>query len=363
MARVNNRNNGRRSDNNRPTRDSGAKSSRGKSFERKTTPFKKRTEKQSENSSFDERNDRSSRKSTPFNKGEDRSARTRSNAGDNKKSFSRNVSFKKTDFNRSDNKPFDRRNNNSSFKKRITKNRPRPEKDGLRLNQFIAHAGICSRREADKYIIAGLVSVNDKIITAMGHRVMPTDSVKFNNEKISSEKKVFLLLNKPKGYITTSDDPQKRKTVMELIAGACKERLYPVGRLDRQTTGLLLFTNDGEMAKKLTNPKQNVKKIYHVTLDKNLTAADMRKIDEGVSTEEGRIEVGTISYIKDAPKKEIGLEMYYGKSGIVRALFQHLGYSVSKLDRVYFGGLTKKDIPRGRHRFLTEQDIAMLKMI
>lgn len=335
MARVNNRNNGRRSDNNRPNKSGSARPSRSRSTEGRTTPFKKRTEDRSENKRFDDRNDRPKR----------------------------SVSFKKTAGDSSENKHFDRRNNNSSFKKRITKNRPRPAKDGMRLNQFIAHAGICSRREADKFIVAGLVSVNDKIITSMGHRVMPTDTVKFNNEKISSEKKVFLLLNKPKGYITTSDDPQKRKTVMELIAGACKERLYPVGRLDRQTTGLLLFTNDGEMAKKLTNPKQNIKKIYHVTLDKNLTAADMRKISEGINTEEGRIEVGTISYIKDAPKKELGLEMYYGKSGIIRALFQHLGYSVTKLDRVYFGGLTKKDIPRGRHRFLTEQDIAMLKMI
>ena len=192
----------------------------------------------------------------------------------------------------------------SPFKKRISKGpKNQAKKEGMRLNQFIAHAGICSRREADQFIAAGVVSVNDEVVVEMGYRLKPTDSVKFNNAVIKSEKKKYLLLNKPKGFICTSEDPKNRKTVMELVSGACKERLYPVGRLHRQTTGLLLFTNDGEMAKKLTNPKHGIKKIYHVLLDKNLKSLDLKKIVEGIKLEEGIAYVEAATYIKDAPKE------------------------------------------------------------
>ena len=250
------------------------------------------------------------------------------------------------------------------FNKRISKNpKNKIVKQGMRLNQFIAHAGICSRREADQFIVAGLVSINDEVVTKMGYRVKPSDVVKFNNELIKSEKKKYLLLNKPKGYICTSEDPKNRKTVMELVGLACKERLYPVGRLHRQTTGLLLFTNDGSMAKKLTNPKHGVKKIYHVLLDKNLKSDDLKKIIKGVNLEEGIANVESATYIKNAPKREVGIEIHRGKNNTVRRIFEHLGYNVLRLDRVYFAGLTKRDIPRGRHRFLSEQEVAMLKMI
>lgn len=253
---------------------------------------------------------------------------------------------------------------NTPFKKRVSKGpRKKPTNEGMRLNQFIAHAGICSRREADQFIAAGVVSINDEVVVELGYRVKPSDSVKFNNELIKSEKKKYLLLNKPKGFICTSEDPKNRKTVMELVSGACKERLYPVGRLHRQTTGLLLFTNDGEVAKKLTNPKHSVKKIYHVLLDKNLKSADLKKIVEGVNLEEGAAYVEAATYIKNAPKREVGIEIHRGKNSTVRRIFEHLGYNVLRLDRVYFAGLTKKDIPRGRHRFLSEQEVAMLKMV
>ena len=256
------------------------------------------------------------------------------------------------------------RGTSSPFKKRISKGpKNQAKKEGMRLNQFIAHAGICSRREADQFIAAGVVSVNDEVVVEMGYRLKPTDSVKFNNAVIKSEKKKYLLLNKPKGFICTSEDPKNRKTVMELVSGACKERLYPVGRLHRQTTGLLLFTNDGEMAKKLTNPKHGLKKIYHVLLDKNLKSLDLKKIVEGIKLEEGIAYVEAATYIKDAPKREVGIEIHKGKNSTVRKIFEQLGYKVLRLDRVYFAGLTKKDIPRGRHRFLSEQEVSMLKMI
>ncbi len=263
------------------------------------------------------------------------------------------------------------KNNNSKesskrtpFKKRISKNpKNKNSNQGIRLNQFIAHAGICSRREADQFIAAGLVTINDEVVMKMGYRVSPSDSVKFNNELIKSEKKRYLLLNKPKGYICSSDDPKNRKTVMELVAGTCKERLYPVGRLHRQTTGLLLFTNDGDIAKKLTNPKHGFKKIYHVLLDKNLKSVDLKKIVEGVNLEDGIAYVETVTYIKNTPKREVGIEIHKGKNSTVRRIFENLGYNVLRLDRVYFAGLTKKNIPRGRHRFLSEQEIAMLKMV
>ncbi len=241
----------------------------------------------------------------------------------------------------------------------------REEEDGkIRLNKYIANAGICSRREADDLIESGVVQVNGKTITEMGFRVSPTDIVKYGGQTLRKERMVYLLLNKPKDYVTTSDDPQKRKTVLELIQGACKERVYPVGRLDRATTGLLMFTNDGELTKKLTHPKYGVKKIYHVELDKPLKRSDFDKIAEGLELEDGPIKVDEVSYAGNgADKAIVGVEIHSGKNRIVRRIFEHLGYNVRKLDRVMFGSLTKKDMPRGRWRFLTEAEIGMLKMI
>ena len=275
----------------------------------------------------------------------------------------RQKSGERTPYNRED-RPDSKFNGpkKSIFRNRITKKSNAPTKPGMRLNQYIAHAGISSRREADQLIEAGLVSVNDKVITEMGFRVLDKDVVKFNNETLSSEKLRYLLLNKPKGYLV-SDDPSKKKTVIELMGEACKERIYPVGRLDRQTSGLLLFTNDGILSKKLTNPKHRFKKLYHVSLDKNLKATDMKKVVEGVNIDGNIIEIQQISYVQNASKKEVGIEMHIGKNKNISILFEKLGYSITKLDRVYFGGLTKKDVPRGRHRFLNEQEVAMLKMI
>ncbi len=241
----------------------------------------------------------------------------------------------------------------------------REEEDGkIRLNKYIANAGICSRREADDLITSGVVQVNGKVATEMGFRVSPTDIIKYGGQTLKKERMVYLLLNKPKDYVTTSDDPQKRKTVLELIAGACKERVYPVGRLDRATTGLLMFTNDGELTKKLTHPKYGVKKIYHVELDKPLKHSDLDKIKEGLELEDGPIKVDEVSYANNgADKTIVGVEIHSGKNRIVRRIFEHLGYNVRKLDRVMFGSLTKKDMPRGRWRFLTDAEVGMLKMI
>jgi 23S rRNA pseudouridine2605 synthase len=248
-----------------------------------------------------------------------------------------------------------------SFRNKISKRTVEETKPGMRINQFIAHSGISSRREADKLITAGLVSVNGKVITEMGFRVLPTDVVKFNNETISSEKLQYLLLNKPKGYLV-SDDPGKKKTVEELIGKACKERVYPVGRLDRQSSGLLLYTNDGAISKKLTNPKQRFKKIYHISLDKNLKHGDMKKMVETAGVNHF-LDIQTMAYVQNASKKEVGIEINRGKNKSIVDMFEKMEYKVTKLDRVYYGGLTKKDIARGRFRFLTEQEIALLKMI
>ena len=234
----------------------------------------------------------------------------------------------------------------------------------MRLNQYLAHAGICSRREADKLIESGVVSINGKIVTELGTKVQPGDSVQYGGDTIMGERKVYLLLNKPKGYISTFDDPEDRNTVMDLVKNACKERIYPVGRLDRNTTGLLLFTNDGDMTKKLTHPKHGVRKVYHVQLDKPLTRADMRQIEEGIELEDGLTTVDSIAYVKEeSDKSEVGLELHSGKNRVVRRIFESLDYKVIKLDRVVFAGLTKKDLPRGRWRFLSEQEINFLKMI
>ncbi|MFM2207299.1 MAG: hypothetical protein RL213_1274 [Bacteroidota bacterium] len=238
-----------------------------------------------------------------------------------------------------------------------------PDDGTTRLNKYISNCGICSRREADELIKAGLVSVNGKIITEMGFKVQPGDEVRYNNELLRGERPVYLLLNKPKDFITTVDDPGSRRTVMELVASACKERIYPVGRLDRNTTGVLLFTNDGDLARKLMHPSFEVQKVYHVTLDKALKPDDMDKILGGIYLDDGPVRVDDIAYAGDgSDRKEIGVEIHSGKNRIVRRIFEHFGLEVVKLDRTVFAGLTKKDLPRGRWRFLTEMEVAALKM-
>lgn len=237
-----------------------------------------------------------------------------------------------------------------------------PGDDSIRLNKFIASSGICSRREADELISAGVITVNGKSITQLGTKIKPGDDVRYNGKRMKTERKVYLLLNKPKDYVTTTDDPKERKTVMMLIDGACPERVYPVGRLDRQTTGVLLFTNDGDLAKKLTHPSYNKKKIYQVTLDKGITSSDMKELAEGVTLDDGFIQADGISYVSGETKKDVGLEIHSGRNRIVRRMFEHLGYRVSRLDRVYFAGLTKKNLPRGKWRFLSEKEVSRLQM-
>lgn len=232
----------------------------------------------------------------------------------------------------------------------------------IRLNKYIAHAGICSRREADKLIAAGLISVNGSVVTEVGTKIDPDADVRYNGERLGNERKVYLLLNKPKDYVTTVDDPHAKKTVMELVERACKERIYPVGRLDRNTTGVLLFTNDGDLTRRLTHPSFNKKKVYHVFLDKNLQHSDLNKIAEGIELDDGFIQPDAIAYASMDNKREIGLEIHSGKNRVVRRIFEHSGYKVTKLDRVYFAGLTKKNLPRGRWRFLTDKEIKSLKM-
>lgn len=234
----------------------------------------------------------------------------------------------------------------------------------IRINRFIANAGICSRREADTLISEGVVEVNGKIITELGTKVSLKDIVKVNGKQIEGEKKRYLLLNKPKDYITTMDDPRGRKTVIDLVGRACAERIYPVGRLDRATTGLLLFTNDGQMTKKLTHPSSNIKKIYQVSLDKNLSQKDMIRLVEGIELEDGMVSADKAMYARDGQDKSIvTLELHSGKNRVIRRMMEHLGYKVVRLDRIQFAGLTKKDIPRGRFRFLTEKEIGFLHRI
>lgn len=236
---------------------------------------------------------------------------------------------------------------------------PKPQ-GAIRLNRFIANSGICSRREADDLITAGVISVNGKIVSELGTKVNPEDEVRFNGEVIKGEKKVYILMNKPKGYVTSVDDPHSDKTVMDLLKGACNERVYPVGRLDKNSVGVLLFTNDGELTRKLTHPSYNKRKIYQVTLDKPLTEANMSKIAEGITLEDGPIFADEISYVNDS-RREVGIEIHSGRNRIVRRIFESLGYSVQKLDRVYFAGLTKKKLKRGAWRFLTPKEVSILK--
>ena len=262
-------------------------------------------------------------------------------------------------------KPDEQEDKAKSFilKRKLDKISKQVEKDTIRLNKYIANSGICSRREADELITQGLVEVNGKVVTEMGYQVQKTDRVVFDGQSITPEKPVYVLLNKPKGYISTTKDEKARKTVLDLVANASPYRLFPVGRLDRQTTGLILLTNDGHLTKKLTHPSFGVKKIYHVTLDRKLSVEDLRTIADGVRLEEGVAEVDSISYIEGKPKNEIGIEIHIGWNRVVRRIFKKMGYEVEALDRVIFAGLTKKNIKRGHWRILTEMEVNNLKML
>ena len=250
-----------------------------------------------------------------------------------------------------------------SLKKRIEyKEENIDPNEPLRLNKFLANAGVCSRREADEFIQAGVVTVNGQVVTELGTKILRSDEVKFHDAPVTLEKKVYVLLNKPKDYVTTSDDPQQRKTVMDLVKDVCPERIYPVGRLDRNTTGVLLLTNDGDLASKLTHPKFLKKKVYHVHLDKNVTAHDLQQIRDGIELEDGEIKADAVDYADEHDKSQVGIEIHSGKNRIVRRIFESLGYRVTKLDRVQFAGLTKKNLRRGDWRFLTEKEVDMLRM-
>lgn len=328
---------------------------------------------------------------SPNNEIEDNKSYRKSFSKDNFEKRSSEKSFDKDRFN--DRKPFKKsfekegysknkkqtgptdeyqqQRDNNDFK--YTKNRKfRPankpankevEDDGrIRLNRYISNAGICSRRKADELIAAGVISVNGEVVTSLGTKVDPAkDEVRYNNERLKREKMVYVLLNKPKDYITTTDDPQERRTVMQLVAKATKERIYPVGRLDRNTTGLLLLTNDGNLAEKLSHPRNNVTKIYQVELNKNLTQGDFNKIQFGLELEDGLIKPDDLSYVAGASKREVGIQIHSGKNRIVRRIFESLGYEVIKLDRVVYANLTKKDLPRGRWRYLEEKELIQLK--
>ncbi len=289
--------------------------------------------------------------------------------------FKKNDGFRKNDGFKKDNgyKRNDNYNRNEGYRKPYKKPygnyqsnvapveyTPTPTAE-IRLNKYIADAGICSRRNADMYISAGNVTVNGEVMTTLGYRVKPTDEVRFDGKLLSSEKKEYILLNKPKGFITTTNDEKGRKTVMDLVANATNARILPVGRLDRATTGLLLLTNDGELTKKLTHPTHGVRKIYHVILDRKLEYKDFIAIEQGLELEDGFIQVDEISYVDQKPKNEIGIKIHSGRNRIVRRIFEHLGYQVDKLDRVVFAGLTKKDLPRGHWRRLTQQEVINLR--
>ena len=232
----------------------------------------------------------------------------------------------------------------------------------IRLNKFLANAGICSRREADDFILAGVITVNGMVVSELGAKVLPTDQVKFHDQPVRREKKVYILLNKPKNTVTTTDDPQERHTVIDLVKNACSERIYPVGRLDRNTTGVLLLTNDGDLAAKLTHPKFGKKKIYAATLDKNLSEEAYNELMAGVVLDDEVIIPDALEFPKEGDRKHVGLQIHSGQNRVVRRMFEKVGYKVVQLDRVSFAGLTKKNVPRGKYRFLTQQEVSMLQM-
>ncbi len=309
-----------------------------------------------ERSSFSERSERPARGGKSFGKPAGKSGRKPSFKADERNAGYRSEykgGFKAE--NKGGRKPFRKSDEKPSYPKYAAK-----QTGAIRLNRFLAQSGLCSRREADDFITAGLVTVNGVIVTELGTKVMPSDEVKFNDEKVQGEKKVYLVLNKPKGYVTSLEDPHADKTVMELVKGACSERIYPVGRLDKNSLGLLLFTNDGDVTRQLTHPSHEKKKIYQVTLDKPLTKADMEQITEGITLEDGEIYADEVAYVGDT-KKEIGIEIHSGRNRIVRRIFEHLGYTVQKLDRVYYAGITKKNLKRGAWRFLTNDEVNRLK--
>ena len=310
-------------------------STKGKRFGSKenTTNQKRKTSSGKENFSSDRKKSTTGREKTPYKK--------------EKPSYNKEKSAEYSPTTR------------APYKRNTPKPNATDQSKGIRLNKY--NAGICARREADRYIAAGNVEVNGKPMTELGYRVQPTDVVKFDGKNISAEKKEYILLNKPKGFITTTQDEKGRKTVMDLVAGAAQGNIKPVGRLDRLTTGLLLLTNDGDLMKKLTHPSHGVRKIYHVILDKKLALADFHKIQEGLTLEDGFIQVDDINFVDGAPHNEIGVKIHSGRNRIVRRIFESLGYVVEKLDRVAFAGLTKKDLPRGHWRTLTAQEIINLK--
>ncbi len=342
--------------------------------------FKKRftSDKEDRKKSYPEKNFNRSSKSFSKNQGEKSFDKPKRNSDGyredkdtsikHKRSFSKNDSGKSIDkdgksFSRGYEKKYkDKRFYKKDFSKKKDEKPTFAEQGLIRLNKYIANAGICSRREADDLIRSGCVNVNGKVISELGFKVREGDVVNYSGTHIKTEKPVYLLLNKPKDYITTAADDRGRRTVMELITGACKERIYPVGRLDRNTTGLLLFTNDGEVTKKLTHPKHNVQKLYHVELDKNLKQTDLLKIRDGIELEDGPIKPDEVSYAGET-KREVGIQIHSGANRVVRRIFESLEYEVIKLDRVMFAGLTKKNLPKGRWRFLTETEISFLKMV
>ncbi|MEG1572351.1 MAG: pseudouridine synthase [Bacteroidales bacterium] len=329
---------------------------------------------------YTDRPDRAERSERTFTNRGERSDRGESRYGDNRGERNYGERSERRSSERSSDRPFrertsayrdtpsytDRsrsmRKNDGTNPDKHKENATQREDGFVRLNKYISNAGICSRREADTLISSGAIKVNGEICTILGTMVGPADKVQFGDQSLTKEKKVYLLMNKPKDYITTSDDPQERKTVLQLIAGACKERIYPVGRLDRNTTGVLLFTNDGEVAKKLTHPSQGARKIYHVTLDKAITKTDLSQIADGLQLEDGFIEVDEVSLLSPDSKKEVGIQIHSGRNRIVRRIFEHLGYTVTKLDRVLFAELSKKELSRGQWRMLTEKEISFLRM-
>nr|WP_198912952.1 pseudouridine synthase [Tenacibaculum finnmarkense] len=334
-------------------------SSRGRQADKNSNPREKKSSDRNRTSS------RSDRSSSDRNSGS--SERNRSSSD---RSSDRNRTSSDRPVRKSSEKPrFATSSSDNKKQFRSDARKPAPEqvcKDdtaGIRLNKYISNSGICSRREADTYIEHGSVFVNGNLMTQMGYKVQPTDEVRFDGTLISIEKKRYILLNKPKNYITTMEDERGRKTVMELVDNATKERIYPVGRLDRNTTGLLLFTNDGELAKKLTHPKHNVRKLYHASLDKKLSISDLDKLRSDVVIEGKKVFIDAVSYVEGERKTEVGIEIHSGRNRIVRKIFENFGYAVTKLDRVIFAGMTKRNLPRGRWRELTEQEVNTLKML
>lgn len=322
---------------------------------------------------FDDKKSQSSRSTDnrPFRKREDDGAKTGFKGTGNRpeRSFDRTDRGERVERGERSERPTRQERNNTwagpekAPTMRGRKNAPVQKDDGLiRLNRYISNAGICSRRKADELIAAGVVSVNGEVVSELGHKIDPAnDQVRYNGELLKREKKVYVLLNKPKDYITTTDDPQERRTVMQLVDKASRERIYPVGRLDRNTTGLLLMTNDGDLADKLSHPKNGITKIYHVELNKSLSQGDLNKIQFGLELEDGIIKPDSVSYVTGGSKREVGIQIHSGKNRIVRRIFEHLGYDVVKLDRVVYGNLTKKDLPRGRWRYLEEHELIQIK--